>query len=96
MLAFKPTFLRHLWSAIQRVSQTSVFGSATPLVNIISRGIPMTSEEAERVVPLLIVFCSLFSLLIATLHDSEFYGDDNGIGNNFFFGSFVRFFNFFF
>lgn len=80
MLAFKPTFIRHLWSAVQRVSQTSVFGCSTPLINIISRGIPMTSEEAEKIVPLLAVFCSLFSLFIATLHDSEFHGDENESG----------------
>lgn len=78
MFAFKSTFFRHLWSTIQRVSQTSVFGCATPLLNIISKGIPMSAEDTERIVPLLAVFCSLFSLLIATLHDSEFYGDDNG------------------
>ncbi|KAK7793688.1 hypothetical protein R5R35_013163 [Gryllus longicercus] len=77
MLAFKPAFLRHLWSAILAVSQTSLFGSATPLLHLISRGIPMTAEDSERIVPLLAVFCSLFSLLIVTLHDAEFYGDDN-------------------
>jgi ubiquitin-protein ligase E3 C len=77
MLAFKPTFLRHLWTAILSVCQTSLFGSATPLLHVISRGIPMSPEDSDRIVPLLAVFCSLFSLLIATLHDSEFYADDN-------------------
>ncbi|PSN48070.1 hypothetical protein C0J52_03451 [Blattella germanica] len=81
MLAFKPTFLRHLWSAILSVCQTSLFGSATPLLHVISRGIPMTPEDSDRIVPLLAVFCSLFSLLIATLHDSEFYADDNHSGS---------------
>ncbi|KAK6617229.1 hypothetical protein RUM44_005560 [Polyplax serrata] len=80
LLAFKPSFLRHLWFAIQRVSQTSVFGSSTPLINFISRGIPLSSDDSERLILLLAVFCSLFSLLIAILHDSEFYGDENGSG----------------
>ncbi|XP_069702572.1 ubiquitin-protein ligase E3C isoform X1 [Periplaneta americana] len=80
MLAFKPTFLRHLWTAILSVCQTSLFGSATPLLHVISRGIPMSPEDSDRIVPLLAVFCSLFSLLIATLHDSEFYADDNHAG----------------
>jgi ubiquitin-protein ligase E3 C len=80
MLAFKPTFLRHLWTAILSVCQTSLFGSATPLLHIISRGIAMSHEDSDRIVPLLAVFCSLFSLLIATLHDSEFYADDNPTG----------------
>lgn len=77
MLAFKPSFLRHLWTTILSISQTSLFGSATPLLQVISRGIQMTPEESDRVVPLLAVFCSLFSLLIVTLHDAEFYGDEN-------------------
>jgi hypothetical protein len=37
----------------------------------------MSRENSDRIIPLLAVFCSLFSLLIATLHDSEFYNDDN-------------------
>jgi len=80
MLAFKPAFLRHLWTAILSVCQTSLFGSATPLLQVISRGIAMSHEDSDRIVPLLAVFCSLFSLLIATLHDSEFYADDNPAG----------------
>jgi ubiquitin-protein ligase E3 C len=40
----------------------------------------MSPEDSDRIVPLLAVFCSLFSLLIATLHDSEFYDDDNHTG----------------
>lgn len=83
LLAFKPSFLRSLWFAIQRVNQTSVFGSSTPLINFISRGIPLSSEETEKLVLLLAVFCALFSLLIAILHDSEFYGDESGLGNTF-------------
>nr|CAD7395950.1 unnamed protein product [Timema poppensis] len=77
MLAFKPTFLRHLWTAILSVCQTSIFGSETPLLHVISRGIPMCAELSDRIVPLLAVFCSLFSLLIVTLHDAEFYSDEN-------------------
>lgn len=82
MLAFRPTFLRHLWSAILAVRQTSLFGSATPLLHIVSRGLPLTSDDSARIVPLLAVFCSLFSLLLITLHDGEFYGDDTVIGGS--------------
>ena len=80
MLAFKPTFLRHLWSAILSVCQASLFGTGRPFLHVISRGIPMSPEDSDCIVPLLAVFCSLFSLLIATLHDSEFYSDDNHSG----------------
>ncbi|XP_024942049.1 ubiquitin-protein ligase E3C [Cephus cinctus] len=84
MLAFKPAFLRHLWNALLTVCQTSLFGGATPLLQIISRGIALSAEDTKKIVPLLAVFCSLFSLLIATLHDTEFFTEvpvdkpDNG------------------
>ncbi|XP_047364383.1 ubiquitin-protein ligase E3C [Vespa velutina] len=73
MLAFKPEFLKYLWTALLSVYQTSVFGGAAPLLQVISRGIPLSAEDSKKIVPLLDVFCSLFSLLIATLHDSEFF-----------------------
>lgn len=73
MLAFKSAFLRQLWFTVSTVSQTSLFGTSNPLLQMISRGMPLTPEDTIRVVPLLAVFCSLFSLLIATLHDNEFF-----------------------
>ncbi|XP_076671002.1 ubiquitin-protein ligase E3C [Andrena cerasifolii] len=73
MLAFKPVFLKNLWTALVSVCQVSLFGEATPLLQIISRGIGLSSEDTKKIVPLLAVFCSLFSLLIATLHDTEFF-----------------------
>uniref|UniRef100_A0A1B6EYS1 Ubiquitin-protein ligase E3C n=1 Tax=Cuerna arida TaxID=1464854 RepID=A0A1B6EYS1_9HEMI len=77
LLALRPKFLQQLWTAIVNANQTSLFGSPTPLLNVISRGIAMTEQETERIVPLLATFCSLFSLLVATLHDAEFYNDDD-------------------
>ncbi|XP_011496921.1 PREDICTED: ubiquitin-protein ligase E3C [Ceratosolen solmsi marchali] len=79
MLAFKPTFLRQLWSNLLTVSQTSLFGGSTPYLHIISRGIALSAEDTTRIVPLLAVFCSLFSLLIATLHDTEFFIEPSGM-----------------
>lgn len=72
MLAFKPAFLKNLWAALISVCQVT-FGGATPLLQVISRGIGLTSDDTKKIVPLLAVFCSLFSLLIATLHDTEFF-----------------------
>ncbi|KAL6424110.1 hypothetical protein ACFW04_009767 [Cataglyphis niger] len=81
MLAFKPMFLKHLWTNLASIRQTSLFGgsgaAATPLLQIISRGIALSAEDTDRIVPLLAVFCSLFSLLIATLHDTEFFLEQN-------------------
>lgn len=75
MLAFKPVFLKHLWTSLLSVRQISLFSSSatTPLLQIISRGIALSTDDTNRIVPLLAVFCSLFSLLIATLHDTEFF-----------------------
>ncbi|XP_011312872.1 ubiquitin-protein ligase E3C [Fopius arisanus] len=74
MLAFKPEFVRRLWSALITTKQTSIFGGgSTPLVQIMSRGIAPTAEDSKNIASLIAVFCSLFSLLIATLHDSEFF-----------------------
>lgn len=75
MLAFKPVFLKHLWTNLVAIRQVSLFGgnAAPSLLKIISRGLALSTEDANRIVPLLAVFCSLFSLLIATLHDTEFF-----------------------
>lgn len=80
LLALRPKLLQQLWTAILNTSQTSLFGSPTPLLNVIARGIAMTEEETERIVPQLATFCSLFSLLIATLHDAEFYNEEDAMG----------------
>ncbi|XP_033342932.2 ubiquitin-protein ligase E3C [Megalopta genalis] len=73
MLAFRPIFLKNLWNALLSVSQVSLFSGATPLLQIMSHGLGLSSEDTKKIVPLLVVFCSLFSLLIATLHDTEFF-----------------------
>lgn len=76
MLAFKPAFLRSLWNSLLKKRQTSLFGgTSTPLLQLIACGGALTDEDSRKIVSLLAVFCSLFSLLIATLHDSEFFVD---------------------
>ncbi|CAL7940939.1 unnamed protein product [Xylocopa violacea] len=82
MLAFKPAFLQNLWAALLSVCQTSLFGGATPLLQIIPRGIGLSAEDTKKIVPLLAVFCSLFSLLIATLHDTEFFIQEQPLDTN--------------
>ncbi|XP_066601185.1 ubiquitin-protein ligase E3C [Prorops nasuta] len=82
MLAFKPAFLKNLWTTLLSVCQVSLFGGTTPLLQIITRGIALSPEDARKIVPLLAVFCSLFSLLIATLHDSEFFMQSGETDNN--------------
>ncbi|KAJ8686743.1 hypothetical protein QAD02_022537 [Eretmocerus hayati] len=79
MLAFKPAFLRQLWNTLLTTSQTSLFGGSKPYLQIISNGILLSEEDTSKIVPMLAVFCSLFSLLIATLHDTEFFIEPSGM-----------------
>ena len=37
----------------------------------------MAGEDLERIVPLLSVFCSLFSHSLMSLHDADFFRDDD-------------------
>ena len=77
-LAFKPSFLRQLLVHIQSEKQVSLFGqSDTALVKLLSKGVVLSAEEIQRIVPVLHVFCSLFSHLLVTLDDSEFYNESS-------------------
>lgn len=80
-LAFKPTFFRMLWRSIVGANAQSAFGSPTPLLQIINQGMPLSAHEKETFIPQLIVFCALLNHLLSTLHDFEFY-DENNESNN--------------
>ncbi|XP_075974851.1 ubiquitin-protein ligase E3C [Anticarsia gemmatalis] len=74
-LAFKPMFVRGVWSWLSGMTQQSVFGApAQPLLAALSRGLPHDSGVQRLLAPLA-TFCALFSLLIGTLHDTEFCRD---------------------
>lgn len=75
-LALTSQFLRKLWFIITTKEQQSIFGNSATYVNIISRGIELSPNDVQKIVPLFTTFCSLLMLLIATLHDNEFYNDD--------------------
>ncbi|XP_073957102.1 LOW QUALITY PROTEIN: ubiquitin-protein ligase E3C-like [Choristoneura fumiferana] len=76
-LAFKPIFLRGLWRWLSHMSHESSFGgSATPLLSALSLvWAPTHRDGVHRLLAPLAVFCALFSLLIGTLHDTEFCRD---------------------
>ncbi|XP_063548482.1 ubiquitin-protein ligase E3C [Cydia strobilella] len=77
-LAFKPIFLRGVWQWLSHMSHESSFGgSATPLLSALSRGMggETVALGVHRLLAPLAVFCALFSLLIGTLHDTEFCRD---------------------
>ncbi|CAH0727473.1 unnamed protein product, partial [Brenthis ino] len=80
-LAFKPIFLRGLWHWLSGMSHQSSFGgSATPLLAALSKGMGADGSAigVQRLLAPLAVFCALFSLLIGTLHDTEFFRDIDG------------------
>ncbi|XP_061385742.1 ubiquitin-protein ligase E3C isoform X2 [Danaus plexippus] len=80
-LAFKPIFLRGLWQWLSSMSHESSFGgSPTPLLSALSRGMGAETSVigVHRLLSPLAVFCELFSLLIGTLHDTEFFTDTDG------------------
>lgn len=77
-LAFKPMFLRGVWVWVSSMSHLSSFGGpATPLLSALSRGLGADAYalNVHRLLAPLAVFCALFSLLIGTLHDTEFCRD---------------------
>ncbi|XP_076462782.1 ubiquitin-protein ligase E3C-like [Babylonia areolata] len=76
-LAFNTQFIRSLWQACTSVSMQTVTGSSSPLLMMLSNALPMTEEDTQRIVPLLSTFCSMFSYSLLTLHDADFYGDNN-------------------
>ncbi|XP_041923667.1 ubiquitin-protein ligase E3C [Alosa alosa] len=73
-LAFNARFLRHLWHLITSMTTTMITGSMVPLLQVLSRGSPMSLEDSNRIIPLFYLFSSLFSHALISVHDSEFFG----------------------
>ncbi|XP_074222741.1 ubiquitin-protein ligase E3C isoform X1 [Camelus bactrianus] len=74
-LAFNARFLRHLWFLISSMTTRMITGSMVPLLQVISRGSPMSFEDSSRIIPLFYLFSSLFSHSLISIHDNEFFGD---------------------
>lgn len=51
------------------------YRTETTLLQTLSRGLQMSEEDINRIVPMLSVFCSMFSHSLYTLHDADFYGE---------------------
>uniref|UniRef100_A0A4W6FHD2 Ubiquitin-protein ligase E3C n=1 Tax=Lates calcarifer TaxID=8187 RepID=A0A4W6FHD2_LATCA len=75
-LAFNARFLRHLWHLITSMTTKMITGSMVPLLQLISRGSPMSFEDSNRIIPLFYLFSSLFSHSLISVHDSEFFGHE--------------------
>uniref|UniRef100_A0A665X5I4 Ubiquitin-protein ligase E3C n=1 Tax=Echeneis naucrates TaxID=173247 RepID=A0A665X5I4_ECHNA len=75
-LAFNARFLRHLWHLITSMTTKMITGSMVSLLQLISRGSPMSFEDSNRIIPLFYLFSSLFSHSLISVHDSEFFGHE--------------------
>ncbi|XP_066090639.1 ubiquitin-protein ligase E3C isoform X1 [Saccopteryx bilineata] len=74
-LAFNARFLRHLWALISSMTTQMITGSMVPLLQVMSRGSPMSLDDSRRIIPLFYLFSSLFSHSLISIHDNEFFGD---------------------
>ncbi|XP_068091962.1 ubiquitin-protein ligase E3C [Hyperolius riggenbachi] len=81
-LAFNARFLRHLWHLISSMTTKMITGSMVPLIQVISRGSPMSFEDSNRIIPLFYLFSSLFSHSLISIHDNEFFGDPIEVVNS--------------
>lgn len=71
--AFTSKFLRLLWMYITTISTPSIFGSPTPLLQMLSRGLPIAAVQWSQILPQLTLFSCLLSYLLPTVDDVEFY-----------------------
>ncbi|XP_076828121.1 ubiquitin-protein ligase E3C [Brachyhypopomus gauderio] len=74
-LAFNARFLRHLWHLITSMRTKMITGSLVCLLQLLSRGSPMSADDSGRIIPLFYLFSSLFSHSLISIHDTEFFGD---------------------
>ncbi|XP_023217636.1 ubiquitin-protein ligase E3C-like [Centruroides sculpturatus] len=80
-LTFKPKFLRYLWYSVVSSTTSVVFDSQTSLLQLLARGVPLSSSDLENFLPQLTLFCAFLGHLLPTLYDIEFYGDETGLAN---------------
>lgn len=76
-VAFNCEFHRKLWRSIMSAGSASLFGQNIPIHAQICKGdINISQESWELVLPRLRLFCSLYSYLLPTLDDEEFYSNE--------------------
>lgn len=73
-IAFNWEFLRKLWQSILSTCNQSLFGYHAPIYMQITKGdVSISPESWEAILPRLKLFCSVYSYLLPTLDDEEFY-----------------------
>lgn len=75
-VAFSREFSRSLWKSIITSTSKTIYGTNTPIYLQLTRGSSISQESWKSILPQLRLFCSLYSYLLPTLDDEEFYTDD--------------------
>lgn len=75
-VAFSREFSRSLWKSITSLTSPTLYGPGTSIYMELARGHNISHESWNLVLPQLRLFCSLYSYLLPTLDDVEFYTDD--------------------
>lgn len=76
-VAFSREFSKSLWRSIKTSSNRNLFGASSPIYEQIIRGNPIGDSSWLLILPQLRLFCSLYSYLLPTLDDEEFYTNDD-------------------
>lgn len=75
-VAFSREFSRSLWKSIISSTSPTLYGTGASIYIELSRGHNISHDSWNLVLPQLRLFCSLYSYLLPTLDDVEFYTDD--------------------
>lgn len=81
-VAFSREFSRSLWRSITTLSGANIFGKNTPVYIELTRGKNISHESWESILPQLKLFCSLYSYLLPTLDDEEFYSENDDFASS--------------
>lgn len=75
-VAFNREFSRSLWKSTITSTSMTIYGTNIPIYFQLTRGNNISQESWESILPQLRLFCSLYSYLLPTLDDEEFYTDN--------------------
>ncbi|CAF1651325.1 unnamed protein product, partial [Adineta ricciae] len=73
-LSTSTAFLRHLWYVCRTLTYETDYREQVLLLSHISCANPLLKDiDIDRIEPLLVTFCSLYSMSLVPLHDDEFF-----------------------
>lgn len=72
-LAFNRNFLHSLWTKVTSIESQNLFGCKSKVYKLLSSGQNLNNTTWNVFLPHLHLFCSLYSYLMPTIDDDEFY-----------------------